>query len=81
MTSKLNEDEEVLVEIVGQKLFLKIRERLGGFQIYIQKAESLVTHKDIKKLIDEGKSKRTICRELSLSYSQYNRLVKKAIKK
>jgi len=81
MIEKLNEDEEVLVKIIGEKLFLKVREELGGFQIYIQRAVNPLSVHDVKKLIQQGKSKRAICRELKISYSRYNELIKKTIQK
>ena len=81
MIEKLNEDEQVLVNIIGEKLFLRVREELGGFQIYIQRAVKPVSVQDVKKLMQQGKSKRAICRELQISYSRYNELIKKSIKK
>ena len=81
MIEKLNEDEKILVKIIGEKLFLEVREEMGGFQIYIQRAVKPVSVQDVKKLMQQGKSKRAICRELQISYSRYNDLIRKSIKK
>ena len=78
---QLNEDEQVLFEIVGEALFKEIRSNLGGFQIYIQKNKENVDLKEFKALVKNGDSKRTICRALNISYSNYNRLIQEMVKK
>ena len=78
---QLNEDEQVLFEIVGEALFKEIRSNLGGFQIYIQKNKENVDLKEFKAMVKNGDSKRTICRALNISYSNYNRLMELLLKK
>lgn len=77
MIRNLNEDEQMLLNIIGEEKFKRVQEEMGGFQIYIQKTK--VSAQDVKELLDKGKTKRQICKTLDIGFSKYNKLIKEAI--
>jgi hypothetical protein len=69
----LNEDEEILLEIVGEEKFLEIQKRFGGRQFYIQRPGFFA----IQRLTEAGKSRREIIQELRISASMFYKFFKK----
>lgn len=78
--SRLNSDQQDVVNIIGLENYQALVDNFGGDRLWIPKAKTLVTPEEIAEYIrsrrNDGDSVEQIARELEMPFSEVRRLLR-----